>query len=133
MLFISIIITQPIGIKNQGRKLKSRYWPRNRFQEPSLELSSQATWAGGPVRQPMPTCFLAPVAGLKLPTLSSRNNTEIDVGCGKRATILCGITERGPRPRSQAAVHHPLHQPASAQQYILLLTDVGSERRSCVG
>jgi hypothetical protein len=28
---------------NQSRKLKSRYGARNRFQEPSLELSSQAT------------------------------------------------------------------------------------------
>jgi hypothetical protein len=27
----------------QSRKLKSRYGARNRFQEPSLELSSQAT------------------------------------------------------------------------------------------
>jgi hypothetical protein len=39
----------------QSRNLKSRYGARNRFQEPSLELSSQATCAGGPVRQPMPT------------------------------------------------------------------------------
>jgi hypothetical protein len=37
---------------NQSRKLKSRYEARNRFQEPTLELSSQATKAGGPVRQP---------------------------------------------------------------------------------
>jgi hypothetical protein len=44
----------------QRRKLKSRYGARNRFQEPSLELSSQATWAGGPVRQ---TCaYLVPSA-----------------------------------------------------------------------
>ncbi len=28
---------------NVSRKLKSRYGARNRFQEPSLELSSQAT------------------------------------------------------------------------------------------
>ncbi len=28
---------------NQSRKLKSRYGARNPFQEPSLELSSQAT------------------------------------------------------------------------------------------
>ncbi len=37
---------------NQSRKLKSRYGARNRFQEPSLELSSQATQAGRPVRHP---------------------------------------------------------------------------------
>ncbi len=36
-------------------------WARNRFQEPSLEYSSQATLAGGPVRQPMHTCFRFPV------------------------------------------------------------------------
>jgi hypothetical protein len=36
----------------QSRKLKFRYGARNRFQEPSLELSSQATYAVGPVRQP---------------------------------------------------------------------------------
>ncbi len=35
-------------------------------EEPSLELSSQATWAGGPVYDnPMPTWSLAPIAGLK--------------------------------------------------------------------
>ncbi len=36
----------------QSRKLTSRYGARNQFQEPSLEQSSQATEAGGPVRQP---------------------------------------------------------------------------------
>ncbi len=29
---------------------ESRHGARSRFQEPSLELSSQATWTGGPVR-----------------------------------------------------------------------------------
>jgi hypothetical protein len=33
------------------------------------------------------------------------------------AAVLCGIAERGPGPRSQAAVHHPLQQPAPAHQY----------------
>ncbi len=39
----------PLGLKlytaliRQSRNLKSRYGARNRFQEPSLELSSQAT------------------------------------------------------------------------------------------
>ncbi len=32
-----------------SRKLKSCYGARNWFQEPSLELSSEATFAGGPV------------------------------------------------------------------------------------
>ncbi len=39
-----------LKITTQSRKLQSRYGARNRFQEPSLELSIQAT--GGPVRQP---------------------------------------------------------------------------------
>jgi hypothetical protein len=30
-------------VANECRKLKSRYGARNRFQEPSLELSSKAT------------------------------------------------------------------------------------------
>jgi hypothetical protein len=42
----------------RSRKLKSRYGPRNRFQEPRLELSSQATLVGGPVRQHY--AYLAP-------------------------------------------------------------------------
>ncbi len=54
----------------QSWKLKSRYEARIRFQEPSLELISQATLAGGPVRQPY-AWFLAPIAGLKLPSLGS--------------------------------------------------------------
>ncbi len=50
----------------QNRKLKSRYGARNRFQEPSLELSSQATKAGGPVRQPYAYLVpIAPIARLK--------------------------------------------------------------------
>ncbi len=32
-----------LKIPAQSRKLKSRYGAKNRFQEPSLELSSQAT------------------------------------------------------------------------------------------
>ncbi len=36
----------------QSRNLRSRYEARNRFQEPSLELSRKSTWAGGPERQP---------------------------------------------------------------------------------
>jgi len=51
-------------------KLKSRYGARNRFQEPTLKLSSQATLAGQYVN-PIPTWFLAPIVGLKLPTLVS--------------------------------------------------------------
>ncbi len=51
-----------------SRKLKSHYGARNRFQEPSLELSSQATWLAGRYDNPMPTWFLVPIAGLKLPT-----------------------------------------------------------------
>ncbi len=37
---------------NLSRKLKFHYGTRNRFQEPGLELSSEATYAGVPVRQP---------------------------------------------------------------------------------
>ncbi len=40
-----------------SRKRKSHYGARNRFQEASMELSSQATKAGGPVRQPY-VCLL---------------------------------------------------------------------------
>jgi hypothetical protein len=35
--------TEVVVPARQSRKLKSRYGARNRFQEPSLELSSQAT------------------------------------------------------------------------------------------
>ena len=46
-----------------------RYGARNRFQEPSLELSSLATYRlAGRYDNPMPTWFLAPIAGLKLQT-----------------------------------------------------------------
>jgi hypothetical protein len=38
----------------QRRKLKSRYGARNRFQEPSLELSSQAAEAGGSSLESIP-------------------------------------------------------------------------------
>jgi hypothetical protein len=43
------------------------------MQEPSLELSSQATVLrlAGRYDNPMPTWFLAPPVGLKLPTLVS--------------------------------------------------------------
>jgi hypothetical protein len=51
------------------RNLKSRYGARNRFQKPSLELSSQATLAGGPVRQTYANLVPRPIAGLKLPAL----------------------------------------------------------------
>ncbi len=52
-------------LAGQSRKVKSRYGARNRFQEPSVELSSQATLAVVPVRQVdnMPTWFLAFIAG----------------------------------------------------------------------
>jgi hypothetical protein len=51
---------------SQSRKLKSRYGARNQFQEPSLELSSQATYRlAGRYDNPMPTWFLALIAGLK--------------------------------------------------------------------
>ena len=53
----------------QSRKLKSRYGTRNQFQEPSLELSSQAIHRlAGRYDNPMPPWFLAPIEGLKLPT-----------------------------------------------------------------
>ncbi len=78
MLNCKLLSTQAAGIKHlyftwcdgnhqwpamaelyiQSRKLKSRYMARNRFQEPSLELSSQAIKAGGPVRQPF--AYLVP-------------------------------------------------------------------------
>ena len=51
-----------------SRKLKSCYVARNRFQEPSLELSSQATLLACRYDNPMLTWFLAPIAGLKLPS-----------------------------------------------------------------
>ncbi len=56
------------GFSGLSRNLKSRYGARNRFQEPSMELSSQATQAGGPVRQSYAYLVpIAPIAGLKLP------------------------------------------------------------------
>ncbi len=45
---------------------KSRYGARNRFQEPSLELSSQATEAGRPVRQPYAYLIPSPHSGTKV-------------------------------------------------------------------
>ena len=50
----------------QSRKLKSRYGARNQFQEPSLELSGQATKAGGPVRQPYAYLGPSPHSGTKV-------------------------------------------------------------------
>jgi hypothetical protein len=50
----------------QSRKLKSRYGARNQFQEPSLELSSQATEAGGPVREPYSYLVPSPHSGTKV-------------------------------------------------------------------
>jgi len=61
---------------NQSRKLKSRYRARNRFQEPSLELSSQATnRLAGRYDNPMPIWFLAPIAGLQLLTQFKKAGT----------------------------------------------------------
>jgi hypothetical protein len=61
----------------QSRKLKSHYGARNRIQEPNLELSSQATnRLAGRFDNPMPTWFVAPIAGLKLPTLALRARIE---------------------------------------------------------
>ncbi len=51
---ISIDLTS----QDQSRNLKSRYGARNRFQEPSLESSSQVTQAT--YDNPMPTWFLQP-------------------------------------------------------------------------
>ena len=45
-----------------SRKLNSRY----RFQEPSLELRSKATWAGGPVRQLYAYLVASPHSGIKV-------------------------------------------------------------------
>ncbi len=50
-------------MRRQSRNLKSRYGARNRFQEPSLELSGQATEAGGPVRQPYAYLIPSPHSG----------------------------------------------------------------------
>ncbi len=50
----------------QSLKLKSRYGARNQFQEPSLALSSQATLAGGPVRQPYAYLVPSPHSGTKV-------------------------------------------------------------------
>jgi hypothetical protein len=46
ILVSSPLVSSPYPLNGpwiQSRKLKSRYGARNRFQEPSLELSSQAT------------------------------------------------------------------------------------------
>jgi hypothetical protein len=49
------------SIPYQSLKLKSRYGARNRFQEPILELSNQATYRmAGRYDNPMPTWFLKP-------------------------------------------------------------------------
>jgi hypothetical protein len=63
--------------QEQNRKLKSCYGARNQFQEPSLALSSQAKYRlAGWYDNPMPTWFLAPIAGLKLPTQRAHNDTK---------------------------------------------------------
>jgi hypothetical protein len=65
------------GGTHQSRKLKSAYGARNRFQEPSLELSSQAIHRlAGQYENPMPIWFLAPIAGLKLPTLYTTQSSK---------------------------------------------------------
>jgi len=53
----------PDYINVQSGKLKSLYGERNRLQEPSLELSSQATKAGGQVRQPYAYLVPSPHSG----------------------------------------------------------------------
>jgi hypothetical protein len=57
--------------RSQSRKLKSRHGARNRFQETSLELKSKLHRLAGRYDNPLPTWFLALIAGLKLPTLES--------------------------------------------------------------
>ncbi len=52
-------------IPAQSRKFKTRCGRRSRFQEPSLELSSQASKAGGPVRQPYAYLVPSPQSGTK--------------------------------------------------------------------
>jgi hypothetical protein len=51
--------------KALSRKLKSRYGERNRIWNWVAKLHRLA----GRYQNPMPTCFLAPIAGLQLPTL----------------------------------------------------------------
>jgi hypothetical protein len=78
--------------------LKSRYGARNRFQEPSLELSSQDTWAGGPVRQPYAN-LVAPIAGLKLPALyTSTLFCCWFYNCGPKSTFLFSVLYLGSNP-----------------------------------
>jgi hypothetical protein len=61
-------------ISANSQKLKSRYGARNRFQEPSLKLSiAKLPRLAGRYDNPMPAWFLAPIAGLKLPTLIYSN------------------------------------------------------------
>ncbi len=46
------------GAYTLSRNLKSRYGARNRFQEPSLELSTKLHRMAGRYENPMPTWFL---------------------------------------------------------------------------
>jgi hypothetical protein len=59
---LHMVKTRAKPVDTLSRKLMSRYGARNRFQEPSL---------AGRNDNPMPTWFLATIAGLKLPTLDS--------------------------------------------------------------
>ncbi len=52
-----------------SRKLKSRYGARNRFQAWVWNWVAKLHRLAGRYDHPMPTWFLAPIAGLKLPTL----------------------------------------------------------------
>jgi len=66
----------------QSRKLKSRYGARNRFQEPSLELSSKATLAGGPVRQPYAYLVPSPHSWTKVTDTVQYVTSDLMLGVG---------------------------------------------------
>jgi hypothetical protein len=53
-----VIVFSCLVNKSLSQKLKSRYGARNRFQESSLEMSSQDSKADGPERNPIDYWFL---------------------------------------------------------------------------
>ncbi len=94
-VFISLHLRSPVHfVPPQSRNLKSCYGARNRFQEPSLELSNQATYRlAARYDNPMPTWLLAPIAGLKLPAqikgTVQRELRWVKIGINRTARIKC--------------------------------------------
>jgi hypothetical protein len=75
--------------RKQSRKLKSRYGARNQFQEPSLELVAKLHRLAGRYDNHMPTWFLAPKTGLKLPSQTAWTMDQISIKTPNPICRLC--------------------------------------------